>query len=265
MYQPRTYRATVNSHDLVAFNVMVKESDLYVRATTNLAKETRQAVLKYRRTLEDYITTHPYFLTSLVPLPADAGAPKIVKAMLWASEKAGVGPMASVAGAIAQFVAGDLPQAKEIIIENGGDIYIRSTRKRVISIFAGNSPLSGLLGLEILGRETPLGICTSSGTVGHSLSYGQADAAIAISPDAALADAAATAIGNVIKTPDDIKDAIALAQRIEGLKGLVVIKDDSLGIWGEVKLIKTTIPGNGRRKTRASESSQDNHQDRQKE
>lgn len=243
MYQPKTYRATVSSRDLVAFNVTVKETDLYIRATTNLAKEARRAVLKYRRDLEEYIAFHPLFLTSLVPLPADSLAPEIAKAMLAAAEKAGVGPMAAVAGAMAQFVGEDLKQAREIIIENGGDIYIRSAKKRVVSIFAGKSPFSGRLGLEIAARDTPLGVCTSSGTVGHSLSFGKADAIVIVARDAALADAAATAVGNVVYAPADFESAIALAQKIEGLKGLVVIKDDSIGVWGEVKLTRTLVKG----------------------
>ena len=239
MYQPRTYRDTVTSRDLIAFNVTVKETDLYVRATANLAKEARQSVLKHRRALEEYIAFHPLFLTSLVPLPADSRAPKIVKAMLAAAAKANVGPMASVAGAMARFVGEDLKQAREVIIENGGDIYIRSAKKRTISIFAGNSPLSGRLGIEIAAKDTPLGVCTSSGTVGHSLSFGKADAVVVIAPDAALADAAATAIGNVVYTPDDFEKAIEQAQKIEGLKGLAIIKGDSIGLWGDVKLTRT--------------------------
>jgi ApbE superfamily uncharacterized protein (UPF0280 family) len=247
MYQPRTYRHTIKGQDLVSFGVVVDETDLYIRATANLEKEAHRSVSKYRRILENYIRTHPRFLTALNPLPPDTRAPKIVQTMLRAAERAGVGPMASVAGAIAQFVGDDLHRSSpEIIIENGGDIFLRSTKKRVIGIQAGQSPFSGQLGLEITGEETPLGICTSSGTVGHSLSYGRADAVVTLAPDTALADAAATAIGNVVSTPDDIKDGIALAQSIEGLKGVVIIKDDGLGLWGKVKLIQTGESYRGR-------------------
>ncbi|MFC1927875.1 UPF0280 family protein, partial [Chloroflexota bacterium] len=85
-------------------------------------------------------------------------------------------------------------------------------------------------------RETPLGICTSSGTVGHSLSLGSADAVIVLSPSTALADAAATALCNVVKTPDDIPQAIERAQSIEGLRGLVIIVGDNMGVWGKVTI-----------------------------
>ena len=145
--------------------------------------------------------------------------------------------MASVAGAIAEFVGNDLLDfSPEIIVENGGDIYLKSLKKRLIGIYAGESPLSGKVELEIDGQDTPLGVCTSSGTVGHSLSYGKADAVVVLSKSAALADAAATAIGNLIVQPEDIQSGIDFAKRVEGLKGLLIIKDDKVGFWGEIKI-----------------------------
>ena len=149
--------------------------------------------------------------------------------------------MASVAGAITEFVGTELLAfSPEVIVENGGDIFLKSLGKRIVGIYAGKSPLTGKIGLEIDGEEAPLGICTSSGTVGHSLSYGQADAVIVLSQSATLADAAATAIGNLIKQPSDIPCGIELAKGIEGLKGLLIIKDDKLGLWGEVKICQTS-------------------------
>ena len=103
----------------------------------------------------------------------------------------------------------------------------------------GKSPLTGKVGLEINPQDTPVGICTSSGTVGHSLSLGKADAAVVLARSAALADAAATAIGNIILQPDDINKGIELAQEIGGLRGLVIIKDDDIGIWGDIKICPT--------------------------
>ena len=94
--------------------------------------------------------------------------------------------------------------------------------------------------LEINGQETPLGICTSSGTVGHSLSYGKVDAAVVLARSATLADAAATAIGNLVSQPGDIKRGIEFAKGIKGLKGVVIIKDDNIGLWGDVKLCETS-------------------------
>ena len=152
--------------------------------------------------------------------------------------------MASVAGAIAEFVGSELLAfSPEIIVENGGDIYLKSLRKRLIGIYAGESPLTGKIGLEINGKDTPLGICTSSGTVGHSLSYGKADAVIVLSPSAALADAVATAIGNRISQPSDIPSGIEFARGIDGLKGVIIIQDEKVGVWGEVKLCQMSIGG----------------------
>ena len=241
MYEPRTYRHWVKGKDLVSFNVTLKETDLYVRASKNLKSKALKIVNKYRETLERYIERNYSFLTSLEPLSVGDDAPQIVKSMAESARKAGVGPMASVAGAIAEFVGTELLAfSPEIIVENGGDIFLKSLRKRIISIYAGKSPLTGKIGLEIEAEETPLGICTSSGTIGHSLSYGQADAVVALSPSVPLADAAATAIANLIKNPDDIPGGIKLAKSIAGLKGVLIIKDDKVGIWGEVKICQTS-------------------------
>jgi len=225
---------------LVGFNVMVKETDLYLRAASNLRRKAHRLVLKYRGRLERYIARHPDFLTSLEPIEVEAGAPKIVRDMAGAACLAGVGPMAAVAGAIAGFVGGELLDfSPEVIVENGGDIFLKSLHTRTIGIFAGDSPLTGRLGMQIEPEDTPLGICTSSGTVGHSLSFGRADAAIVLADSATLADAAATAIGNRVSAASDIERAIEFAQGIGQLKGVIIIKDDKLGVWGEVKLVKT--------------------------
>jgi ApbE superfamily uncharacterized protein (UPF0280 family) len=161
--------------------------------------------------------------------------------MAEAGQKAGVGPMAAVAGAIAESVGRELLTfTPEIIVENGGDIYLKVLRKRTVGIFAGDSPLTGKIGLEIEPGDTPLGICTSSGTVGHSLSYGKSDAVVVLSASTALADAAATAIGNRIQKPDDIDTAIEFGRSIDGLKGIVIIVGKSVGVWGDVKLCETS-------------------------
>ncbi len=240
--EPRTYRHWIEDKDLIPFNATVKETDLYIRASSNLAKKAHKLVLKYRQQLENYIEQHPTFLTSLEPLPTPREAPHIVKQMTAAAQKTGVGPMASVAGAIAEHVGKELLAfSPEIIVENGGDIYLKSLTRRTVGIFAGKSPLTGKIGLEINAQDTPLGICTSSGTVGHSLSYGKADAVVALSESATLADAAATAIGNLVSQPGDITSAIEFGKSIGGLKGLIIIKDANMGVWGEVKLCETSV------------------------
>jgi ApbE superfamily uncharacterized protein (UPF0280 family) len=237
MSELRTYRHWVRGKDLVSFNVSIIETDLYIRALTNLKRRATKLVLKYRHMLEGYIERYPLFLTSLQPVPTGEDAPQIVKAMSRAAETAGVGPMAAVAGAIAEFVGGELLAfSPEVIVENGGDIYLKSLRERVVGVYAGESPLTSRIGIVIKAEDTPLGICTSSGTVGHSLSYGKADAVVVIAKSAVLADAAATAIGNLIARADDIPEGIEFAKGVVGLRGVLIVKEGNLGLWGEVKL-----------------------------
>ncbi len=241
-YQPRTYRHWIEGKDLASFNVTVKETDLYIRATSNLEKKARRMVLKYRKQLEQYIEKYPEFLTSLKPLSTPANAPRIALDMIEAGQKAKVGPMAAVAGAVAEYVGKELLEfSPEIIVENGGDIFLKITNKRIVGIYAGNSPLTGKLGLEINPQDTPMGVCTSSGTVGHSLSFGKADAVVVTAGSATLADAAATAICNKVSQPDDINSAIETGREIAGLKCIVIIIGKSIGVWGDVKLCETLV------------------------
>jgi ApbE superfamily uncharacterized protein (UPF0280 family) len=238
MYEQRTYRHSIQDSDLVSFTVKVKETDLYIRAKKDLSYEALAAIDACRVPLEKYIGGHPVFLHSLEPVSADPGAPEIVKMMVQAGNAANVGPMAAVAGAIAETVGKKLmAYSSEIIVENGGDIFMKIDKRRSVGIYAGCSNFSGKLALEIIPRQSPIGICTSSGTVGPSLSLGLADAVIVLSPSAALADATATAVGNYVKEKEDINRALELGQVIDGISGIVIILGDSLGVWGEVKLI----------------------------
>jgi ApbE superfamily uncharacterized protein (UPF0280 family) len=146
--------------------------------------------------------------------------------------------MAAVAGAIAEMVGMELLQySDEVIVENGGDIFIKTNVPRKVGIYAGNSPLSGKIAIKIYPEETPAGICTSSGTVGHSLSFGKADAVVVVSRDAFLADAVATAVGNRVKNPSGIKDAVDFAAGIDSVEGVLVIIGDKLGAWGKIELV----------------------------
>jgi uncharacterized protein len=241
-YQPRSYRHWIEDKDLVSFTVTVKETDLFIRAAHNLQRKALRLVEKYRSQLESYIEKHPDFLTSLKPLSVTSGAPRIVLEMLEAGRKAGVGPMAAVAGAIAECISRELLEfSPEIIVENGGDIFLKIAHKMTVGIYAGDSPLTGKIGLEINPQDTPLGICTSSGTVGHSLSYGKADAVVILAESGALADAAATAIGNRVTNPKEIQSAIDFGSKIGGLKGIVIIIGKDIGAWGEIKLCRTSV------------------------
>ncbi len=240
MREPRFYRLWIKDDDLVSFELKVKQTDLYLRARRNLRDKTLDSVIKHRGYLESYIACHPIFLTTLQPYQAEAGDPAIVQEMARVSQLTGVGPMAAVAGAIAEAIGRDLLAfTPEIVVENGGDIFLKVSKKRLVGIYAGQSSLSNRIALEIMPRETPLGICTSSGTIGHSLSLGNADAVIVLSPSTALADAAATALCNMVKAAENIPQAIEKAQSIAGLRGLVVIIGDKMGVWGKVKIVPT--------------------------
>lgn len=239
-YRKRSYRQEIDHEGLVSFEVQVRETDLHILADTDLQDEAYRLVLRYRYQLESYGQAHPDFLSSLNPLPFDATAPLIAKEMLKAGKAAGVGPMAAVAGAVAEFVGKDLLKqgAKEIIVENGGDIFILRQKECTIGIFAGTSPLTNKVGIKISQENMPLGICTSSGTVGHSLSFGQADSVTVLAQSVSLADAVATRLGNEIKQDQDINHALEVAQNIGGILGVVIVRGQQLGAWGDVELVK---------------------------
>ncbi|MEI6863160.1 MAG: UPF0280 family protein [Candidatus Omnitrophota bacterium] len=239
MYKPRIYRKWAKADDLVYFEFTEKETDLSIYADLDLKKEAGQAVLRLRRDLEAYIKIDPNFFSSLEPLELKDSAPEIARAMAEAAKKAGVGPMAAVAGAFSEFVGRELlKSSKQVIIENGGDIFIRSLVPRTIGIYAGEeSPFTGRLAVQIEDAKNGLGVCTSSGTVSHSLSFGKTDATLIISDSAALADAAATAAGNAVKSKDDIEKGIDVARSIGGVRGVLIIVGDKMGSWGEIKLV----------------------------
>jgi ApbE superfamily uncharacterized protein (UPF0280 family) len=236
-YRERTYRSRVRTRGLVSFQVQIKETDLWISAGRDLTREARDLALACRHPLEHYIRAHPSFLTSLVPIPEDPYAPSLVKEMMKAACQVGIGPMAAVAGAIAQQVGeGLLGLSGEVIVENGGDLFLAAKRPVTVAVFAGGSPLSERLGMRVYPHQMPLGVCTSSGTIGHSLSLGKADAACVLSRSAALADAAATALGNKIKSVRDIAPATDWARTVEGIVGGVVIIGATMASWGEVEL-----------------------------
>ena len=239
MYKERAYRSWTKSSDIVFFEVIEKETDLAIYAATDLEPQARAALLGCRGELEGYMRIHPEFAASLQPVAAENDPPAIVASMASAGLKAGVGPMAAVAGAVAEYVGRALSGLSgELIVENGGDIFIRSSKKRALGIYAGEeSPFTGKVALEIGPREKGVGVCTSSGTVSHSLSFGKSDAVVIISGEAALADAVATAAGNLVKTPDDIVTAIAYAKSVDGVLGVLVMIGDRMGSWGEITLL----------------------------
>jgi len=241
-YKKRGYRQLISSSaGMISSYVTVKETDLHILAAVNVEEDSYNFVHRYRNQLENYISSHPDFLTALVPLDFDTLAPPIIKDMLQAAIAADVGPMAAVAGAIAEHVGRDLLSAglDEVIVENGGDIFLQRKDDCVSAIFAGESPLNQKVGIRIPADSMPAGICTSSGTVGHSLSLGLADSVTVLSASASLADAAATRLGNEVSSggKEKINHALRVAQTISGLLGVVIICGEHIGAWGEIDLV----------------------------
>jgi ApbE superfamily uncharacterized protein (UPF0280 family) len=237
MESNRFYRNNFKAAGLKFFNVCIGQTDMYIGAEKVLEKEARDIINYHRAELTAYIKKDINFLHSLVPVKPLKNAPMIVLDMCAAAEMANVGPMAAVAGAFSKFTGQELLKyTDQIIVENGGDIFIKSNIERKIAVYAGNSPLSNKLFIKLKKEMTPCGICTSSGTVGHSLSFGKADAAMVIHPDASVADCFATALGNMVKSKKDIEPALNSISKIPDVKGALVIIGNALGAIGEIEL-----------------------------
>ena len=239
MFENRTYRRQHQKKGLISFDITVKETNLNIQAQTDLADEAIKSVLTCRNTIEAYIKLYPEFATSLIPIHNPGHAPKIIKDMIEAGQLADVGPMAAVAGAVAEYTGKSLlAYTNEVLVENGGDIFVKSDSETVFSIYAGNSPFSMTTGIRVGKKDKSYGMCTSSGTLGHSKSFGKANAAVVLSDSCSLADAVATALGNRVKKAADIKVAIDAGKAIQGIQGIVIIKGDHIGLWGDLKLVK---------------------------
>ena len=236
VWEPRTYRDRVDAPGLVSFQVVHAETDLQVSAVRDLRAEALAAVLDVRAELERYIAGHPHFADTFAPVDVESGAPEIVRAMAGAGAVAGTGPMAAVAGAVAERVARAIaPLSCEVIVENGGDLYLIGQTSRRVLLVAGDSPLSGRLAIELDAAQMPVAVCTSSGKVGHSVSLGEAHAVTVLAGDGALADAVATATGNVVHGAGSIDRALARAMGVPGIRGAVIVVGDRVGAAGGIR------------------------------
>lgn len=239
MFKNRTYRKQHQKKGLVSFDITIKETNLNIQAQTDLTDKAIKSVLTCRNFIETYIKLYPEFARSLTPIHNPDPAPQIIKDMIEAGQLADVGPMAAVAGAVAEYTGKSLlAYTSEVLVENGGDVFIKSDSETIFNIYAGNSPFSMTSGILIKKRATPYGLCTSSGTLGHSKSFGKADAATVLSDSCSLADAVATRLCNRVKKAADIKAAINAGKAIPGVQGIVIIKGESIGLWGDLTLVK---------------------------
>lgn len=234
------YRSYTKSKNLYPFNLSIDETDLFIQTSKpHLKKDAEFIVNKTRKIIVNHIKKYPTFKDSLKPLENNPSFHPVIKKMINASKLANVGPMAAVAGALSQ-ETGEflLKHCDEVIIENGGDIFINKKGQFTTGIYAGkNSPFSNKLAIKLNIKEG-LGICTSSSQIGHSLSFGNADAVTIISKCSYTADAFATSLCNMVKSVEDIEKAIDHAKKFKSIEGLMIIIKDKIGIYGDLELVR---------------------------
>lgn len=228
----------------ISFRSAFRETDLWVAIDReHYRKEAEQftmdRILFYRGILEGHIALYPEFRDSLTPVVAPGGVHPLIEAMSEAALAAGTGPMSAVAGAVAEYVCMDLLNefdADEVIIENGGDIFMKLAATATVAVYAGSSPLSEKIALQPGPADTPLSLCCSSGTVGHSLSFGVADACMIACRDGALADAYATAFCNSVKSEEMVHRVTEQALKIPEILSVVIVAGEKVGLGGSIEL-----------------------------
>jgi len=231
----------------------IKETFVWITADEKRYIEiAKEEIMQRRRELEKFVRWHPYFLVTLESYRIDEtevgsdrkkeGIPEIVRRMIESSDKFGIGPMSAVAGTLAEFAVEAMRNAGATyaMVDNGGDIALLTDREVLAGIYAGESSFSNKIALRIKPSPSLIGICTSSGTVGHSISFGIADAATVISKSASLSDAAATALGNAVTDAHSIPNAFRSISHVEGIEGALVIYKDMLATWGKIPEIVRT-------------------------
>jgi ApbE superfamily uncharacterized protein (UPF0280 family) len=236
----RFYRSFIEGREFLKFEVRIEETDLLIIAKRNLKEEIYNEVKKQREILKEYIKKNPEFYYSFKPVIAKSND-EIIKLMSESSFLTKTGPMASVAGAIAEITGKKfLNFSDEIIIENGGDIFAKMGRDFIVGIYAGSSPFSMKIGIKLKKREIPYGIATSSGTIGHSFSFGDADAVCVVSPSATLSDGSATYFGNLIKGKIDKEMIIKELNDFPFIEGIVIIRRKEIFLWGNIEIVSLT-------------------------
>lgn len=236
----RAYRDSVSPQSgEVRFQVAVEQTDLLIVAEKDVQTEIASHVAQVRGEIKNWIMFHPEFAESLVPVDVPDSAPVVVRAMAEGARVCGVGPMAAVAGAVAQSVGDTFAaQSPNILVENGGDTYLHSTRERIVALLA--EPDSGaMVGLKVEAGCFPVAVCASSATIGHSLSLGSGDLVAVRARDGRFADAAATALCNMLRSESDINTVLDRAKALaeHGLEGVFAQYNQKIVAWGEVELV----------------------------
>ncbi|SHN66062.1 UPF0280 family protein [Desulfovibrio litoralis] len=254
MCQKRDYRSLSGKNAEFKFQVVVEETDLWVSlgglrpkfleaglflAQTKCEQLVAQRVLELRAEIQNTILLQPEFKTSLVPVVLGFDGSDLIKEMTSASTIMQVGPMASVAGAIAEAVARGLHQYfTEVLVENGGDTFMYCEKEQTVALLTDPAEQASI-GVLVNPCDSPVSFCASSGKFGHSLSFGKSDLAVIRAKNGALADAAATAVGNRLKKAKDVNSVLAYVQILQnrGLEGVFVLCDGKIGVWGNMELV----------------------------
>lgn len=222
--------------------------ETHIRLRTDLKNhDLKRYIYKIRYDLKNYILRNPDFRISLEPLKiVDENLDLIVRTMHESSIKADVGPMACVAGTISELSVKYLIEndSKYSIVENGGDIAMINDEKVICGIYSNNEVLGNRIGFEISARKKPLGICTSSGKIGHSISFGQSDSVTVIADSPSTADGLATRIANSVTgntSESRVSNALETAEEFrEFFKGVLIISDENIGTVGKLpKIVET--------------------------
>ncbi|CAM2060295.1 conserved hypothetical protein [Desulfovibrionales bacterium] len=220
------------------FQIVVEQTDIWVVAETDLAWSIQEYVLRLRGVLKAYITIYPEFAASLAPVSVSENAHPLIRQMAAAAAICRVGPMAAVAGAIAEYVAMTFANdSPNILVENGGDCYLYSTKPRVVGLLTDPAGVV-TLGLALAPQGFPLSLCASSATIGPSLSLGHGKLVVVRAKNGALADATATALGNLLRDRNDIKAVLARAEELApaGVDGLFLQLGGIMAVWGQLEL-----------------------------
>lgn len=236
MYEERFYRNKILSKFKI--EVSFKESDLLICSDKEIAREKARGILvKYYEQIEEYVTENSLFLTSLSPLGIDRAAPPVIKEMLEVSKVTGIGPFSAVAGAVAQYVGGELLNyCQELIIENGGDIFLKINEDKIIGVYLGQEFKINNLNLKIKKRNRAFGVASSSSSLGHSLNFGKADLVSVVAKNIIIADGFATAISNRIKKVEDVDKILTEAKDRLPIEGLLVAFGEKIFLWGDLEL-----------------------------
>ena len=219
------------------YHFLEKESDVTLISESKTAiLKAKEHLLRNRLILEKFIKKNETFLTSLLPIKIKTEF-EIINLMSEASVLCDVGPMAAVAGAFADLMLQSMNSPEVALVENGGEIAIETKEALKIALFAGYNQLNLNLGFLIQEKDCPIGIGTSSATIGHAISLGQADAVTIFASNATLADAAATRVANEVKgfnIEKSIKDALDIAENLEGVKGAFICRGNKVGQVGNL-------------------------------